>query len=528
MEKGWVYFIRYFYMNALKTAINKMRVFPGILFWIMTLCVYAGIPEDLSKALSEKDESKKLRLYEKILSADPGQSSAYYNRGIIFLRQKAWQEARLDFKKYSELEPRDPLGFHNLAVSCYATGEYEKALSAWEQALALKAHEMDFIRGKVLSLIRLGQGAKVRAFLESYATTEPILWLKVELALSEKASEQDVQTLIQRILGVNPDSEKALYEQAVYLLRNHYFAEAKMPLARLVRLFSDKPEYQWMYAEALSRLKEYEAALSCYEVLKKNEDYKARVLPALKNIYQILGKKEELLKTYSDLLTLFPGQWEYCRGKLNLLLKQKREQEALDTLETWHTQNGESFESLQYQIYLKQKNASIEEQLALLRKTLMLNPTHEETLEEMIFLLIQGKKEEEAEVFLSAEIRKNPGFAHFYLRGLVYALLSRFEEALKDWERALHLKPGAPGVLKNRAKVRLKFRQYKEALEDLVQPEKDFEGDSEYWLLRAKAEYPLKKEEEAARHYEKAKSLKRDLPDYEYYFSVFNQEGEGF
>ena len=133
-------------MNALKTAINKMRVFPGILFWILTFSVCAGIPEDLSKALSEKDEGKKLKLYEKILSADPGQSSAYYNRGIIFLRQKAWQEARLDFKKYSELEPRDPLGFHNLAVCCYATGEYEKALSAWEQALALKAHEMDFIR----------------------------------------------------------------------------------------------------------------------------------------------------------------------------------------------------------------------------------------------------------------------------------------------------------------------------------------------------------------------------------------------
>ena len=349
----------------------------------------------------------------------------------------------------------------------------------------------------------------------------------MELALSEKASDPDVQILIQRILGINPDSEKALYEQAVYLLRNHFLAEAKMPLARLVRLFGDKPEYQWMYAEALYRLKEYEAALPCYESLKKNEVYKARALLALKNSYQILGKKEELLKTYSDLLDLFPGQWEYCRGKLNLLLKEKREPEALDTLEAWHAHNGESFESLQYQIYLKQKNLSKEERLALLRKTLMLNPSHEESLEEMIFLLIKDKKEEEAEVFLSAEIRKSPGFAHFYLRGLVYALLSRYPEALKDWERALQMKPGNPKVLKNRAKVRLKFRQYKEALEDLVLPEKDFEGDAEYWLLRAKAEYPLKKEEEAAIHYEKAKSLKRDLPDYEYYFSVFNQEGEG-
>ena len=527
MEKGWVYFIRYFYMNVLKTAINKMQVFFGMLFLTGTLSVYGGISEDLSKALSEKDEAKKLKLYEKILAADPGQSSAYYNRGIIFLRQKAWQEARLDFKKYSELEPEDPLGFHNFAVCCYATGEYEKALSAWEEALALKAHEMDFIRGKVLSLIKLKRGEKVRAFLESYATTEPILWLKVELALSEKASEQEVQTLIQRILGINPDSEKALYEQAVYLLRNALFSEAKRPLACLVRLHGSKPDYLWMYAEVLFRLKEYEAALSCYEALKTNEVYKVRALVALKNSYQILGKNRELLNPYSDLLAVHPGQWEYCKGKLNLLLKEKREKEALGTLEAWHAQNFESFESLQYQIYLKQKSLSKEEHLALLRKALLLNPAHSESLEELIFLLIKDKKEGEAEAFLSAQIRKSPCFTHFYLRGLIYALLSRDEEALKDWGKALEMEKGNPRVLKDRAKVQIKLKKYREALNDLAESEKDFEEDAEYWLLRAKAEYPLQKEEEARVHYEKAKSLKRDLPDYEYYFSVFNQEGAG-
>lgn len=515
-------------MNALKTAINKIHVFLWILILTASLPLHGGISQDLVRALSEKEEAKKLRLYEKILAEDPGQSSAYYNRGIIFLRQKAWQEARLDFKKYAELEPKDPLGFHNLAVCCYATGEYEKALSAWEAALALKEHEMDFIRGKVLSLIKLKKGERVRSFLEAYAQTEPILWLKVELLISEKASEQEIQTLIQRILGFNPDSEKALYEQAVFLLRKNLIAEAKMPLARLVRLKGDRPDYRWMYAEALFRLKEYEAALPYYEALKANEAYKARVLPALKNSYQILGKNEALLKTYSELSVLHPRDWEYCKGKLKLLLKEKREAEALEVLRAWQAENGESFESLQVLIYLNQKSLSKEERRALLRKALRLNPSHAEFLEEMVFLLIGEKKEEEAEVFLSAQIRKTPCFTHFYLRGLIYARMTRFEEALKDWEKALAMEPENSKVLLNRAKVFLKLRKYPEALQDLAQSEKAFEEDPEYWLLRAKAEVPLEREVEARKHYENAKLLKRDLPDYEYYFSVFNQEGEGF
>ena len=515
-------------MNALKTAINKIRLLWRGLFLVILLPVYGGIPEDLVRALSEKDEARKLKLYEKILAEDPGQSSAYYNRGIIFMRQKAWQEARLDFRKYTELEPRDALGFHNFAVCCYSTGEYAKALSAWESALVLKPHEMDFIKGKVLCLIKLKQGEKVRSFLETYAATEPILWLKVELLVSENAPEQEIQTLIQRILGFNPDSEKALYEQALYLLRKNMIAEAKMPLSRLVKLPVNNADYQWMYAGVLLRLKEYEAAFEQYEALKSNEAYRPGALEALEEICEALGKKEELLKIYSALLELHPREWKYCRAKLAILIRDKREEEALETLNAWHAGNSESFESLQYLIHLTRKKVSKEERLGLLRRALMFNPVHPAFLEEMVFSMLQDGKQEEAESFLSAMIRKNPCFTHFYLRGLIYARMSRFEEALGDWNRALELEAGNLKVLQNRAKIFIKMKKYPEALKDLIQAEKISDKDSGYWLLRSKAEHFLGKEKEAVRDYERAKQIKKDLPDYEYYFSVFNQEGADF
>jgi Flp pilus assembly protein TadD len=68
----------------------------------------------------------------------PGRSSAEVHFGIEVARKGLWSEAQFRFQKAVTLDPTNASAFNNLAISLEQQGVFDKARAAYETALKLK------------------------------------------------------------------------------------------------------------------------------------------------------------------------------------------------------------------------------------------------------------------------------------------------------------------------------------------------------------------------------------------------------
>lgn len=125
----------------------------GIGFWILW---YQLSVDGASDAFSSKFASRMDKLWQvahqsirerkylraekallTILRVDERNATAYNRLGILYAKQKAFQDAIECFEIAQSLEP-SPSSLHNVGLIYYETGQYEKASFAFEQALQME------------------------------------------------------------------------------------------------------------------------------------------------------------------------------------------------------------------------------------------------------------------------------------------------------------------------------------------------------------------------------------------------------
>jgi tetratricopeptide (TPR) repeat protein len=87
----------------------------------------------------------------------------------------------------------------------------------------------------------------------------------------------------------------------------------------------------------------------------------------------------------------------------------------------------------------------------------------------LAYLYLQGnlKKEETSVAILSKTISENPSPTHYYLRGLSYFQLEKYQESIKDYSEAIRLEPNNPNLYFYRATSYDKLKQFPETESDL-------------------------------------------------------------
>ena len=137
------------------------------------------LSERLDKLWSIASESIKDRKYlraEKalltILRVDERNASAYNRLGILYAKQRAYQDAIECFEIAQSLEP-SASSLHNVGLIYFETGVYDKAALAFEQALELESDlaARHIAYAKVQE--KLGDHKKMIAALERAVTLEP-------------------------------------------------------------------------------------------------------------------------------------------------------------------------------------------------------------------------------------------------------------------------------------------------------------------------------------------------------------------
>ena len=117
--------------------------------------------------------------------------------------------------------------------------------------------------------------------------------------------------------------------------------------------------------------------------------------------------------------------------------------------------------------------------------------------EKGISLLVEGQSQEALEAF-DAAIRVNPGYLQYLHRGKAYLQLAKYSSAVKDFNRALELKPASQEARFLRGKALLKDGQKEEGIREIRKAEDAGFGAARLFL-KARGSRPEHRKESRAR-----------------------------
>ncbi|MBN2143362.1 MAG: tetratricopeptide repeat protein [Candidatus Aureabacteria bacterium] len=188
-----------------------------------------------AQVIEDGSISRKLEQLEQQIRVNPDEPSSYYNRGLVYLKQKAWVESRLDFKKYLSLCPDQAKGWNNLAATQFHLQEYPEALDSWERALKLEPDSIVFFKNKIIVLQKLKRYSEALALIEQ-RKLNGFRWhvLKADLLHGLDRPEEEIKEL-KAALESNPDNADLRYRLANLIKKRGHIREAKEEFMKLTR-----------------------------------------------------------------------------------------------------------------------------------------------------------------------------------------------------------------------------------------------------------------------------------------------------
>lgn len=92
---------------------------------------------------NQKEYSKAIQAYQKVIELDPTYVEAYNNLGIIYQMMGDVERAFGTYQKATEINPRYEKGYNNLGTLLLLKGRYEEALEAFRKALAINPNNIE-------------------------------------------------------------------------------------------------------------------------------------------------------------------------------------------------------------------------------------------------------------------------------------------------------------------------------------------------------------------------------------------------
>ncbi len=91
---------------------------------------------------NQKEFSKAIQAYQKVIELDPTYVEAYNNLGIIYQMMGDVDKAFGAYQKATEMNPRYEKGYNNLGILLLLKGRYDEALEAFQKALAINPNNV--------------------------------------------------------------------------------------------------------------------------------------------------------------------------------------------------------------------------------------------------------------------------------------------------------------------------------------------------------------------------------------------------
>jgi len=114
---------------------------------------------------NQKEFSKAIQAYQKVIELDPTYVEAYNNLGITYQTLGDMKNAFGAYQKSTEINPKYEKGYNNLGLLFLFEGRYEEALEVLQKALTINANNIESHINLGILFKKKGQGDKA---IESY------------------------------------------------------------------------------------------------------------------------------------------------------------------------------------------------------------------------------------------------------------------------------------------------------------------------------------------------------------------------
>ena len=404
---------------------------------------------------NNKDYSSAINAYNNALDLDPNFHKVLINRGTCYMCLGQFDQALNDFYKAIDLinsidkKERSDAFYDRINVRAlskiYAIHalrqEYQKALEVINEKLLLKEHAFPFI----IPEDKWKKIEKDKILIESRMNNEKLKEEGDNLLRQKKYEE--AENIYNKILSIEPNNERVLANLSmIYLFQGKHDEVIKL-CSQILSIFNKfKERIKIKNMNNLFEIKILLRRAKCYEI--KNEMEKAQ--KDVESIEKLSINNPNVLKEVKEI-----------KDKLKIHVVDTYKQKANEYL-----QKQEFSEALSY--YNKAidvvKFSNIYNKIDLVK--ILLNRTsclikltqYDNTFIEFERILSILSKQKaiadiQSNIILAEEVKKLE-FATLVKRAFVYSINNKIEDAIKDYNRALELRPGDIKIKENLAKLK--------------------------------------------------------------------------
>ena len=404
---------------------------------------------------NNKDYRSAINAYNNALDLDPHFHKVLINRGTSYMCLGEFDLALNDFNRAIDLinaidkKERSDAFYDRINVKAlskmYAVyalrQEYQKSLDIINEKLLLKEHAFPFI----IPEDKWKKIEKDKVLIESRMKNEKLKEKGDNLFREGKIDE--AEKTYKEILDIEPENERVLFNLSMIFLKKGKHDEVISICTKILGIFSKfKEKIKIKNMNNLFEIKILLRRAKCYEI--KNDMYKAQ--KDVESIEKLSITNPNVLKEIKDI-----------KDKLKIHVVDSYKQSANE-----HLAKQEFSEALDY--YNKAidvvKFSNIYNKIDLVK--ILLNRTacltkltqYDSTFIEFERILsILSKQKAIADIqsnIILAEEVKNLEFVTLCKRAFIYSQNNKYEEAIKDYNRALELKPGDIKIKENLAKLK--------------------------------------------------------------------------
>ena len=404
---------------------------------------------------NNKDYRSAINAYNKALDLDPNFLKVLINRGTCYMCLGEFDLSLSDFNKAIDLinaidkKERSDAFYDRVNVralskiyAVYALRqEYQKALDIINEKLLLKEHAFPFI----IPEDKWKKIEKDKILIESRMKNEK-LKEEGDNFLKKKNLEQ-AEKIYKQILDIEPENERVLSNLSmIYLFQGKYdeVISLSTKILGIFQKFKEKIKIKNM--NNLFEIKVLLRRAKCYEI--KNEMYKAQ--KDVESIEKLSISNQNVLKEVKEV-----------KDKLKIHVVDSYKQSANEHLEKQEFSEALDFYNKAIDVV---KFSNIYNKIDLVK--ILLNRTaclikltqYDNTFIEFERILSILSKQKaiadiQSNIILSEEV-KDLEFKTLVKRAYVYTLNNKYEEAIKDYNRALELRPGDIKIKENLAKLK--------------------------------------------------------------------------
>ena len=405
---------------------------------------------------NNKDYRSAINAYNKALDLDPNFLKVLINRGTCYMCLGEFDLSLSDFNKAIDLinaidkKERSDAFYDRVNVralskiyAVYALRqEYQKALDIINEKLLLKEHAFPFI----IPEDKWKKIEKDKILIESRMKNEKLKEDGDKLLKQKKLEE--AEKIYKQILDIEPENERVLSNLSMIYLFQGKYDEVISICTKILGIFQKfKEKIKIKNMNNLFEIKVLLRRAKCYEI--KNEMYKAQ--KDVESIEKLSISNQNVLKEVKEV-----------KDKLKIHVVDSYKQSANE-----HLAKQEFSEALDY--YNKAidvvKFSNIYNKIDLVK--ILLNRTaclikltqYDNTFIEFERILSILSKQKaiadiQSNIILSDEVKRLE-FTTLAKRAYVYSINNKIEDAIKDYNRALELKPGDIKIKENLAKLKV-------------------------------------------------------------------------